>query len=94
MFEPAVAPLYLLGTGQRVATIDPAESSPPSAFMLAVQVGGTQSQGGQQGFHNHGLLSYALDNDHTPPAIDGAYGFFCAADFECLRAVKLVSRRT
>lgn len=74
--EPTSAPIYLLGTGQRVATVDPALSAPPAPFLLANQVGGTQAEGGQQGFHNHGLLSYALDNDYTPPAENGAYGFF------------------
>jgi hypothetical protein len=72
---PTTAPLYLLGSGQRSTTIDPA-SPPPATFLMVNQVGGTQAQGGQQGFHNHGLLSYALDNDHTPPAEAGAYGFF------------------
>jgi len=70
---PTSSPMYLLGTGQRFATIDPS-SSPPPAFLMADPVGGTQAQGGQQGFHNHGLLSYALDN--SPVASNGAYGFF------------------
>jgi hypothetical protein len=67
------SPMYLLGTGQRFATIDPASTTPPT-FSMANAVGGTQAQGGQQGFHNHGLLSYALDN--SPVAPDGAHGFF------------------
>ena len=74
--QETFAPMYLLGTGQRFATIDPAQASPPPPFLLVNQVGGTAAQGGQQGFHNHGLLSYALDNDYTPQAASGAYGFF------------------
>jgi len=68
------SPLYLLGTGQRFTTIDPALSTPPAPFLLADPIGGLQAEGGQQGFHNHGLLSYALDN--SPIAPNGAYGFF------------------
>jgi len=67
------SPMYLLGTGQRFVTIDPSSSTPPT-FSMANAVGGTQAQSGQQGFHNHGLLSYALDNSPVAPA--GAYGFF------------------
>jgi hypothetical protein len=66
--------LYLLGTGQRFSTIDPASAVAPPPFLLADPIGGTQAQGGQQGFHNHGLLSYAVDN--SPVAAAGAYGFF------------------
>ena len=40
----------------------------PAPFLLADPIAG------QQGFHNHGLVSFALDNDPSPPA--GAYGFF------------------
>jgi hypothetical protein len=67
------SPLYLLGTGQRFATIDPANATAPK-FLLADPIGATQAQGGQQGFHNHGLLSYGLDN--SPAAAAGVYGFF------------------
>jgi hypothetical protein len=74
--ETTTAPLYLLGTGQRFTTLNPATPTPPPPFLLVNPVGGTQAEGGQQGFHNHSLLSYALDNDHVPPAATGAYGFF------------------
>jgi hypothetical protein len=74
--EATTAPLYLLGTAQRFTTLDPATPTPPPPFLLVNPVGGTQAEGGQQGFHNHSLLSYALDNDHVPPAATGAYGFF------------------
>jgi hypothetical protein len=70
----AASPLYLLGTNQRFTTIDPTSGTVPPPFLLADPIGGTQAQGGQQGFHNHGLLSYALDNSPVAPA--GAYGFF------------------
>jgi hypothetical protein len=71
---PASSDFYLLGTGLRNQPITPddTESLPP--FLLADPVGGTAAQGGEQGFHNHGLLTYALDYD-SPPAF-GAYGLF------------------
>ena len=71
---PTSSPMYLLGTGMRFDTIDPSTGTAPPPFLMADPVGGTQAQGGQQGFHNHGLLSYALDN--SPVASAGAYGFF------------------
>ena len=74
LVSATTSPLYLLGTGQRFSTIDPAIAVPPPPFLLADPIGGTQAQGGQQGFHNHGLVSYALDN--SPVAAAGAYGFF------------------
>lgn len=74
--QESSAPMYLLGTGQRFVTIAPDQTSPLLPFLLVNQVGGTAAQGGQQGFHNHGLLSYALDNDSTPAAAPGAYAFF------------------
>jgi hypothetical protein len=66
--EPAGSALHLLGTGQRFTTLLPTEDEAPPPFLMA------QTLQGQQGFHNHGLLSYALDND--PPPAAGAYGFF------------------
>jgi hypothetical protein len=65
----APASFSLLATGMRSTTIPPiASSAAPPPFLLADPIAG------QQGFHNHGLISYALDNDPLPPA--GAYGFF------------------
>ena len=64
----APAAFNLLGTGMRFTTLAPTSSSAPSPFLLADPIAG------QQGFHNHGLISFALDNDPPPPA--GAYGFF------------------
>jgi hypothetical protein len=66
--EPAGFNLYLLGTGMRYTTLTPDDTAAPPPFLLAA------SLSGQQNFHNHGLLSYALDNDSPPAA--GAYGFF------------------
>ena len=60
--------IHLLGTGMRHATLDASSDVPPTPFLLA------SSLTGQQNFHNHGLLSYGLDNDSTPA--EGAYGFF------------------
>jgi hypothetical protein len=65
---PNTAGLYLLGTGMRYATLAPPDGAAPPPFTLADPVAG------QQGFHNHGLLSYALDD--SPAAAPGAYGFF------------------
>ena len=64
----ASASFNLLGTGMRFTTLAPTSSSSPVPFLLADPIAG------QQGFHNHGLVSFALDNDLPPPA--GAYGFF------------------
>ena len=64
----APAPFNLLGTGMRFTTLAPTVTNTPAPFLLADPIAG------QQGFHNHGLLSFALDNDPPPPA--GAYGFF------------------
>jgi hypothetical protein len=66
--EPAESEYYLLGTSQRFATLSPEEATAPPAFLMAATLAG------QQGFHNHNLLSYALDNDPSPA--DGAYGIF------------------
>ncbi len=63
-----VADIHLLGTGARFATLFANSSTPPPPFLLASNLSG------QQNFHNHGLLSYGLDNDVPRPA--GAYGFF------------------
>ena len=68
LVEPATSDLHLLGTGQRYTTLSPDDMMAPAPFLMA------QTLTGHQNFHNHGLLSYALDND-SPPA-DGAYGFF------------------
>jgi hypothetical protein len=66
--EPATSNLSLLGTGMRYTTLSPDDDVAPPPFLLA------SSLTGQQNFHNHGLLSYAVDNG--PPAVAGAYGFF------------------
>jgi hypothetical protein len=52
----------------RFTTLAPTVTNKPAPFLLADPIAG------QQGFHNHGLVSFALDNDPQPPA--GAYGFF------------------
>lgn len=65
---PDTAAMYLLGTGMRYAVVGPPDGDAPPPFTLA------NSVAGQQGFHNHGLLSYALDN--SPLAPTGAYGLF------------------
>jgi hypothetical protein len=62
------APFNLLGTGMRFTTLNPTATNEPAPFMLADPIAG------QQGFHNHGLIFFALDNEPAPPA--GAYGFF------------------
>jgi hypothetical protein len=68
--EVAAAPaaFNLLAAGMRFKTLPPTSSTSPTPFLLADPLTG------EQGFHNHGLLSFALDNDPSPPA--GAYGFF------------------
>jgi hypothetical protein len=68
--EVTVSPsaFNLLGTGMRFTTLAPTVTDEPAPFLLANTVAG------QQGFHNHGLISYALDNDPSRPV--GAYGFF------------------
>jgi hypothetical protein len=72
--RPAASKLYLLGTGLRTQTLAPDDTTSLPPFLIVDQVGGTAAQGGQQGFHNHDLLAYALDNNSPPAA--GAYGFF------------------
>jgi hypothetical protein len=62
------AGFHLLGTGMRSTALSPTPIAPPEAFLLADPIAG------QQGFHNHGLISFGLDNDPPPPP--GAYGFF------------------
>jgi hypothetical protein len=52
----------------RFTTLAPTVTAGSTPFLLADLIAG------QQGFHNHGLVSFALDNDPAPPA--GAYGFF------------------
>jgi hypothetical protein len=64
----APAAFNLLGTGMRFTTLAPTVADAPAPFLLADPIAG------QQGFHNHGLISFALDNDPAPPS--GAYGFF------------------
>lgn len=67
--EPANAgyDLHLLSnTGQLTLAADDVAGPPP--LVLA------NSMAGQQGFHNHNLLLFALDNTTPPPS--GAYGFF------------------
>jgi hypothetical protein len=67
LVEPATVDFHLLGTGARSLTLSATDPAPPPPFMLADPVAG------EQGFHNHGLLAYGLEDD-SPPA--GAYGFF------------------
>jgi hypothetical protein len=62
------ASFHLLGEGMRFTTLAPAPEVAPGPFLLADPIAG------EQGFHNHSLLAYALDNDPAAPA--GAYGFF------------------
>jgi hypothetical protein len=62
------AAFHLLGSGMRFTTLTPIATDAPEPFLLADPIAG------QQGFHNHGLISFALDNDSSPPA--GVYGFF------------------
>jgi hypothetical protein len=62
------APFNLLGTGMRFTTLTSTVTNEPAPFLMADPIAG------QQGFHNHGLVSFALDNEPAPPA--GAYGFF------------------
>jgi hypothetical protein len=71
---PADADFYLLGTDLRNQPVLPEDTESLPPFLLVDPVGGTAAEGGQQGFHNHSLLTYALDFD-TPPAL-GAYGIF------------------
>jgi hypothetical protein len=70
---PAESNYYFLGS-EAQQTISPDDTHSLAPMLLVDPVGGTAAQGGQQGFHNHGLLTYALDNN-SPPAI-GAYGLF------------------
>lgn len=69
------APFYLLGTGQRIETLTPTESTSPASFLVADPVGGDSAAGGQQFPDNHDLLAFALDNNGSSPP-GGAYGFF------------------
>jgi hypothetical protein len=62
------ASFHLLGEGMRFKTLAPEVDLAPDPFLLADPIAG------EQGFHNHSLLAYALDND--PAAPPGAYGFF------------------
>jgi hypothetical protein len=64
----SAAAFNLLGTGMRFTTLPPTVTDDPAPFLM------TNPISGQQGFHNHGLVAFALDNDPPPPA--GAYGFF------------------
>jgi hypothetical protein len=65
---PSANSLFLLGTGMRSLAISPETTTAPPPFLMA------DPMAGQQGFHNHSLLSYAIDN--SPSAPSGAYGFF------------------
>jgi hypothetical protein len=60
--------LHLLAQQNRSLTIAGDDTLAPPTLLLA------NSLGGQTGFHNHGLLAFALDNDPMPPS--GVYGFF------------------
>ncbi len=60
------AKFHLLGTEGRSATINPATGAAPAPFLLADPISG------QQGFHNHDLVTFAID--HSAP--DGVYGFY------------------
>jgi hypothetical protein len=52
----------------RFKPLAPSPDVAPDPFLLADPIAG------EQGFHNHSLLAYALDND--PAAPPGAFGFF------------------
>ncbi len=60
--------IYLLGVAPRYATLSATNAASPAPFVLADPIAG------QQGFHNHGLLNYAIDNSLGAPS--GIYGFF------------------
>jgi hypothetical protein len=62
------AAFNLLGEAMRFKPLAPSPDVAPDPFLLADPIAG------EQGFHNHSLLAYALDND--PAAPPGAYGFF------------------
>jgi hypothetical protein len=66
--EPSDVDLYLLGVAPRFTTLSATTPVSPGPFLLADPLQG------QQGFHNHGLLNYAVDNSSGAPA--GLYGFF------------------
>jgi hypothetical protein len=68
LVSAAPTTFHLLGSGMRFMTLSPIVDLRPTPFQLADPIEG------EQGFHNHGLMSFALDNDPPPPA--GAYGFF------------------
>jgi hypothetical protein len=69
LVEPAPnEALRLLARESRTNTLTPNDLAAPPPLLLS------DPMTGQQGFHNHGLLQFALDNDPTAPA--GAYGFF------------------
>jgi hypothetical protein len=68
LVSAAQAGFHLLASGMRFTTLSPIVDDGPDPFLLADPIEG------EQGFHNHGLISFALDNDPSPPA--GAYGYF------------------
>lgn len=69
LVKPApVEALRLLARENRTTILSPNDLVAPPPLLLS------NPMTGQQGFHNHGLLAYALDDD--PPAAAGAYGFF------------------
>ncbi len=66
--ETAAADFHLLGTELRSLTLSASSQTTPLPFLLS------NPMTGQTGFHNHGLLYFALDDDNSAPA--GIYGFF------------------
>jgi hypothetical protein len=69
LVQPApVDALRLLARDSHTAILSPTDLVAPSPLLLSDEMTG------QQGFHNHGLLTFALDNSPSAPA--GAYGFF------------------
>ena len=60
--------LHLLARDNQSVALSLNDLSAPAPLLLA------DTLTGQLGFHNHGLLSYVLDNDPAPPS--GTYGFF------------------
>lgn len=68
LVEQSTADIHLLGTGQRFVSLDNEATTAPPPFLLA------NSLVGQQGFHNHSLLAYGLEELSPTPV--GAYGFF------------------
>jgi hypothetical protein len=66
--QPAPIEALRLRSALGVTELAPTDGAAPPALLLA------NSMAGQQNFHNHGLLTFLIDNN--PVAPPGAYGFF------------------